>query len=77
MTQPKKTPWLPGCSWPVRHGLYERRIPGGAVQWAVWDGFCWGFTSPYKWEALHYRDCRSHHQSLPWRGLAKPVREAA
>jgi hypothetical protein len=73
----RKTPWFDGkSSWPVREGVYERRLPHqilGRASFSYWNGWAWGESchSAEQAEACGRMGSLSIYQSLRWRGLTE------
>jgi hypothetical protein len=66
------TPWFPADVKPVRKGVYERAFFAREFP-SYWNGKQWGVCCFDRDDAYDYRQHRSEHQRLPWRGLARPA----
>jgi len=65
-----KTPWFKGSVHPVRPGVYERKMPSGAVLFCEWTGVQW-LTAANTPRRAEFSVTVTGYQNRPWRGLIK------
>lgn len=69
------TPWFSGVHRPKRHGVYQRTLPYGVVQYARWDGWRWYKSTNTAGHAAVQETISMYQFSkqVKWRGLQQDI----